>query len=217
MTDSHRYTFFGKNMGLIIRSLTKNEPFLFLHMIKRKLNGEWEKQSSNEGKMIKISLEELIRILQVAERKKNSWKTEHEYNNNITEIMVNWEGKTDERLWIFVDKYSKVLNSGEIELFRRLLTHILEEKIEFSTNSHNLNQLEDKEIDKENFSNDIILVKVQGMIKKSTKKALLIIFKNSIETWIPKSSIQNDYNIAFNGTQSFLIEQWILQKKGIIP
>lgn len=217
MTDSHLYTFFGKNMGLIVRSFSKTDPFLFLHMIKRKLNGEWEKPSSNEGKMIKISLEELILILQVAERKKNSWKTEHEYNNNITEIMINWEGNTDERLWIFVDKYSKVLNSGEIELFHRLLTHILEEKIEFSTNSHNLKQLEDKQLDKENYSKDNILVKVQGMIKKSTKKALLIIFGNSTETWIPKSSIQNDYNIAFKGTQSFLIEQWILQKKGIIP
>jgi hypothetical protein len=184
-------------------------------MIKRKLNGDWEKPSKNEGKMIKFSLEEIIVILQVANRKKTKWKTEHEYNGNITEIFFNWEDDTKERLWIFVDKYSKLLNSAEMELFKRLLTHILEEKIEFSTNSNNMEQLEisDKLEDKR----EGIFIPTKGMIKRRTEKALLIIFTDSTEAWTPKSAIQNDFKEDFKGYQSFLIEQWVLQKKDIPP
>lgn len=201
-------------MGLIIRSFSKYEPFLFFHMIKRKLNGEWEKPNNKEGKIIKFTLDELIFVLQVLSHKKNSWNTEHDYNNKKTEILFNWEDNSDNRLWIFIDKYSKVLNSAEIELFKRLLNHIIDEKIEFSGSSNKLSQREILE-QKADINHDI-LVKLKAMIKKSTKKALLLIFNDSNEAWIPKSSIQNDFNLQFKGKQLFLIDHWILQKKGII-
>ena len=216
MTDTHRYTFFGKNMGLIILSFKKSDPFLFFHMIKRKLNGEWEKPSKNEGKRIKFSLEELIFILQVAKHEKESWKTSHEYNENTTEILFNWEEDNSEGgLWIFADKYSKILTSAEIELFSRLLNHILEEKIQFSTNSKTENQL--NMIDQGGNRSVKALIKIQGMIKRTTKKALLLIFIDSTEAWIPKSAIHSDFNREFKGHQLFLIEQWVLQKKKIFP
>jgi hypothetical protein len=115
-----------------------------------------------------------------------------------------------------VDKYSKVLNSAEIEILKRLLNHILEEKIEFSTNSTNLNQL-DPILDKKNNKNENILVQLQGMIKKITEKALLLIIRDFNEVWIPKSAIHNNYNPDFKGYQTFLIDHWVLQKNDIIP
>jgi hypothetical protein len=184
-------------------------------MIKRKLNGEWEKPSKNEGKRIKFSLEELITILQIAKHERKRWKTSHVYNDNETEILFNWEDNSDGHLWIFVDTYSKLLGSAEIELFSRLLTHILEEKIEFSTHSNKEDRLDTP--DQRHERGERVLIHVQGMIKRTTKKALLIIFMDSSEAWIPKSAIQSDFNSEFKGYQSFLIEQWVLQKKDIIP
>ncbi len=215
MTNSHRFTFFGRNMGLIIRSYSKTQPYVFFHFIKRKLDGEWEKSSKNQGKKIKFSLEEIIFILHVATRKRDNWKTVHIYSNNKTEIILNWEKYTYERLWISADNYSKVLHMAEIELFKRLLNHILKEKIAFSTNTNNLDDNERSKnlLDKK----DKNLIKIRGRIKRTTKKAILIAFNLSNEAWIPKSAIENDINTNLKADQFFLIKDWLLKRKAIIP
>ena len=63
MTDSHSYSFFGQNTGMILRSYSKQESIIFLHFFKQKANGAWEKPSEKEGKLIKLSLEEMVLIL----------------------------------------------------------------------------------------------------------------------------------------------------------
>ena len=57
---------------------------------------------------------------------------------------------------------------------------------------------------------------VQGTIKGETDKALFIIFPSGQEQWIPKSKIHSNYVSEKEINQSFLIEDWILKKAGII-
>jgi hypothetical protein len=60
MTNSHNYSFFGQKSALFIKSSSKNEPYIFFQCIKSKNDGSWEKPSQGEGKIIKLSLEEMI-------------------------------------------------------------------------------------------------------------------------------------------------------------
>ncbi len=133
MTDSHKYIFFGQNVGLIIHSSSKHNPFLYIQCIKRKIGGDWEKPSKGEGKVIKFSLEELVCIIQVLNHKIEYWNSKHCYNNVETDININWENKEFNRLWINISNYSKLLNYAQVEILKILLKHILYEKIEFST------------------------------------------------------------------------------------
>ncbi|MBY8981843.1 MAG: hypothetical protein KGD57_02780 [Candidatus Lokiarchaeota archaeon] len=135
MADSHKYSFFGQNIGLLISSSSKHNPFIYMQCIKRKSGGNWEKPSNGEGRVIKFSLEEIISILCVLNHKKEYWKSNHFYNDMETKIHINWEDKKYDKLWITVANYSKLLNYAQAEILKILLKHILEEKIQFSTSS----------------------------------------------------------------------------------
>ncbi len=135
MADQHSQSFFGQNTGLIINSSSKSDAFLFIRCIKRKSDGIWEKSSAGEGKVIKCSLEEIIMILNVLNRKTLNWQSFHTYKDNKTSISFGWEDEKAKTLWIKIDKYSKMINSPQAELLRLLLTHILDEKIKYATSS----------------------------------------------------------------------------------
>ncbi len=130
MANSHSKSFFGRDSGMIIRSSNKNEPFIFIQCIKRKGNGYWEKRSRGEGKIIKLSLEEIAMFLKVLRNEVEGWSTYHSYNNENTPISVKTQSNI---LWINIGQYSKKLNVAESEIMELLLTHLLSEKIEFAT------------------------------------------------------------------------------------
>ncbi len=132
MTDSHNYSFFGKESAIILQSSSKKEPYVFLRCIKKKQNGSWEKWSKSEGKVIKFSIEEIIMILRVLKGEQQSWSTYHRFNKNQSQISFNMQNH--EQLFISIDNYKKMLGVAQIEVFKLLLNHILKEKIEFSTN-----------------------------------------------------------------------------------
>ncbi|MFX1574328.1 MAG: hypothetical protein ACFFB0_16430 [Promethearchaeota archaeon] len=130
MVDAHNQVFFGKNTGLFIQTSSKTEPYMFLRCIKSKADGSWEKPSKNEGKTIKIDLEEIVMILQVLTRKSESWKTVHIFKDNKTSISFQWNQDT---LWVNIGEYGKKLLYPQVEICRLLFQHILNEKIEFAT------------------------------------------------------------------------------------
>ena len=132
MTDSHNYSFFGKESAIILQSSSKKESYIFLRCIKKKEDGSWEKWSKSEGKVIKFSIEEIIMILRVLQGKQQSWSTYHRFNEKQTQISFNMQN--NEQLFISIDKYKKMLSIAQIEILKLLLEHILNEKIEFSTN-----------------------------------------------------------------------------------
>ncbi|MFX1361756.1 MAG: hypothetical protein ACFE8T_15605 [Promethearchaeota archaeon] len=230
MVDKHSQSFFGQSTGLTLLSSSRSDPYLYFKCIQKKQNGSWEKPSAGEGKTIKCSLDELIMILQVLKKNEKAWSSFHNFNDSKTQISFKWDEKNDKRLLIRIGKYSKILNYSQIELLRLLLKHILKEKIEYATTS---NFTGSKKIPS-TYDNQVITSKskgvpngksevnegktsqIEGSIKNSTERALLLNFNNDTEIWIPKSTIKSNYNIEDDSSQIFLIEEWILKKNNLI-
>ncbi|MFO7797539.1 MAG: hypothetical protein R6W84_15445, partial [Promethearchaeia archaeon] len=122
MVNSHNRSFFGQNTALIIQSTSKKEDWVFFRCIKRKKGNIWEKPSQGEGKVIKISLEELVMMLKVLKAKMDSWSTYHSYNGTNTQISFNWQ---ENIIWINIGDYSKMLDEAQIEIMKLLLEHLL--------------------------------------------------------------------------------------------
>ncbi len=241
MVDSHSKTFFGQNTGIIVSSFSSSDPFTFIHCFKKKPNGTWEKPSSKEGKSIKFSLEEIVLILRVLNRKTLEWQSHHNYKDTKTSISFNWENEETEILWINIGKYSKRLTLAQTEILRLLLSHFLHEKIIYSTFHKKVadkvkpKKLESQKINEPNeidynpnlgsrFNlneainrSDIIndMSDIDGSIVGETDKAFLIKFDDN-EEWIPKSAIKNHSVLQNNVSQKFLIDNWILRKLNLI-
>lgn len=245
MVDSHSKSFFGQNTGMIVSSSSSSDPFIFIHCIKKKPDGIWEKISTNEGKTIKISLEEIVMILRVLNRQTLNWQSHHIYKDKNTSLSFNWEDEDANILWINIGIYSKMLNLAQTEILRLLLIHLLKEKIVYSTipkrtsnenkviklkqEDHcNMNKIEEinEESDcyKIDLFSDIVLQgdilkdlsNVDGIILGETEKAILIELNNK-EVWVPKSTINNHYLPRKNLSQKFLINNWFLKKNKLIP
>ena len=238
MTDSHSQSFFGKSTGLTINSSSKTDPYIFLTVIKKKLDGSWEKPSHREGKTIRCSLEEMTMFLKILKHDINSWSVYHSYKEENTPIALNWEANGKNRLWINIGNYSKLLNEPQVEVFRYLLKHLIKEKIEFATvptqpkYQDNLkSEFESKKFSKpkknplsSTFVETTIIkdgnvkaekVTIKGHIKAETEKALLIVFDSGQEVWIPKSTIHSKYTPNVGVDQSFLTDSWILKRNNI--
>lgn len=230
MTNTHSQSFFGQSTGLTIQSSSKTEPFIFLKCIKKKGDGTWEKPSKMEGKTVKCNLDEIVMILQVLKRKTKSWSSYHDFNNVKTQILFQWEEGKEEKVWINIGNYSKMLNFAQVEIFRLLLEHILTEKIEYATSpripvskdkSKNIEMNTTTEIEaNSDISNKkkskiIETSQIEGNIEAETKNALLINFNNGNAIWVPKSIIRSQNNLNKDLTQTFLIDTWFLKKNNL--
>jgi len=235
MVDQHSYSFFGQTNGLIINSPSKEDPFIFFTCLKKKQDGSWEKPSSKEGKTIKMSLEEMVMILEVLKGKNSSWNTQHTYQNESTPISFSWDAKKEDKMWVTIGGYKKMLSFPQVEIFRMLLNHMLKEKIEFSTAPKNQNAVKNKKIQvpikteeffEEEKKNDLIVVEqikaekevsnVPAIITSETQKALLLLYNGGEEVWTPKSIIHSQYGPQEEGKQTFIIESWFLKKNNIL-
>jgi hypothetical protein len=151
-----------------------------------------------------------------------------------TQISFKWEDGVKKKLLIYIGNYSKMLNFSQTEIFRLLLKHILDEKIEFSTiskmpsgkavvNSPKNNEQRNHDngatalpVVKESIENNENEVsQINGVIEGETEKALLIQFNNDKEIWIPKSVIRSNYDSSNDISQNFIIDNWILKKNNI--
>ena len=225
MVDKHNHSFFGKSSGLTIQSSSINDPFIFLQCIQKKLDGSWEKPSNGEGKTIKINLDEMVMIIGVLNNKLQNWSSYHKYNENNTQISFKWEDEKNQRLYINIGKYSKMLNYAQSELLRLLLNHLLKEKIENAT-SWNLSKVKFEKPLKEKSKiaieqirqakHDDQSIPIEGAIKGETQKALLINFDDEHKLWIPKSAISIGYNPEIDIAQTFHIASWLLRKNNLI-
>ena len=227
MANVHSKTFFGQKTGLMIKSNSKNEPFIYFICFKKKINGTWEKPSKGAGKIVKCSLEEMAIMLDLLNKKRFHWHNYHDYNKIKTGISFEWENKECKRLWIIIGKYRRCMDLGEIKIMALLLEHLLEEKIINATcppKEKKFSELENqKPIEKLPKIENLLKsphfrekTKIEGKIKKETKKAFLIRFRGGKEIWVPKSTIHNDYSFQTGDSQEFLIDNWILEKNKLI-
>jgi len=128
--DKHNISFFGKTSGMLVSTAGMKEPWLFIRMIKQKESGTWEKPSQQEGKLIRFSLEEQCMILNVLNHYMEEISGFHTFKDSKTAFSFKWK---DEMLWINIGDYSKPLTAAQVDYFRRIMEHIVEEKIANAT------------------------------------------------------------------------------------
>ncbi|MFX1237238.1 MAG: hypothetical protein ACFFAS_14940 [Promethearchaeota archaeon] len=220
MVDKHDYPFFGQTTGIIISSNSMIEPYFFLKCFKKKENGSWEKASLREGKTTKFSLEEMMEILEVFDGKCDKWNAFHDFNGEKTQISFNWEKNQRNVLWVKINSYARRLQGGQMGIFRKLLSHLIKEKVKHATvmnkprdrfkesvqqdkksrkEYHEKNQ---EPIDKVNDK-----VRIKGTISGETDRAFLISFENGQELWVPKSSTETIGGREGDSFQELVIDE----------
>lgn len=75
-------------------------------------------------------------------------------------------------------------------------------------------KMNSKMVNKKNKSSNKT-TKLQGKITGTSEKALLLMFGNNTEVWIPRSSVHSNYDATNQDLQEFTIENWILEKNNI--
>jgi len=233
MTDKHSKSFFGHDTGIIISSPGRSVPHIFITCIKRKEGGTWEKTSKGEGKTIKLSIEEIICILEVIKGNHAKWRGYHVFKEYRTEILVNWEDDTKQTIVLRVGDYEKKLTFPNLNFFILLLDHLLLEKIEFATTGELAKSKEKKAQEKEysvfseqlkakdglhvvettEYDVSIDYMNITAKIMVESPKALLISLDTGHEFWVPKSTIHSKYNTKDKQNfQDLLIDKWLIEK-----
>lgn len=210
MSDVHLKTFHGQSVDLVVESKSKYDQFVYIHFVSKDL-------LERRKLLIKYSLEEIAMVLCVLRKDLFKWSSYHKEDLKVTFI---WEDKTWQILWVHAGNYSKALSLGQIEVFKLLIMHLLDEKVIFATSKNEIAS----ETRLEGLSNQYkyletvgveAINKVKGRIVNQTEKAILINFIDNFEAWIPKSAIHSYFNPKKTSLQSFLIENWILKKNNL--
>ncbi|GAG64673.1 unnamed protein product, partial [marine sediment metagenome] len=187
---------------------------------------------------VKITIEEIICILEVLHRKSANWRGYHVFKERKTEIYVGWEKESREVIQIKIGDYVKKLRFPNLNFFTLMLEHILSEKIEFATSGITEKTIANGQSEGEGeygvFSENIIArnglqvvettefgasketIKIGAKIKVESPKALLITTDSGEEFWIPKSTIHSDYDVENKKKfQKLIVDKWIIEKQGI--
>jgi hypothetical protein len=228
MVDFHIKTFFGQNSALTINSPSKISPYIFMSCFNRTKDGSWEE----EKKTVKLSIEEIICILEVLKRNSANWRGYHVFKDYNTEIYVGWESEAREVLKISLGEYKKKLRFPNTNFLTLLLEHLLKEKIEYATSGTFETKGEKVEergygvftehitardglqvVETTEYGLDKEVIEIHVKIKIESPKALLITFDTGNEFWIPKSTIHNDYNVNDKESyQRLIVDKWIIEK-----
>ncbi len=240
MADFHTKTFYGQKRSVRVTSPSKQVPYIFLSCLNRKNDGSWEKPSEGEGKTVRLSIEEIICILEVLYRRSANWRGYHVFKERKTEIYVGWEDESRQVLRVKIGEYVKKLRFPNLNFMTLLLDHILKEKIEFATSgTFETKTIEKAELDEEaeyglfsehitardglhivettEFSVSRNIVEINAKIKVESPKALLITLDSGEEFWIPKSTIHSTYDVnEKKKSQIMLVDKWIIEKNKIL-
>jgi hypothetical protein len=240
MADYHTKTFYGQKTSIIITSPAKMVPYIFLTCINRKEDGTWERSGKGEGKTVKLSIEEIICILEVLNRRSANWRGFHVFKERKTEIYVGWEDESRQILKVKIGDYVKKLRFPNLNFMSLMLDHLLTEKIEFATSGTFETKSKNKEVVEEEdgyglftehitardglhivetteYEVSINTVEIKAKIKVESPKALLITLDDGEEFWIPKSTIHNNYDVTEkNKSQNFIVDKWVIEKQKIL-
>ncbi len=241
MTDYHIKSFFGVETALIFTSPSRAVPYIFINCIRKKDNKSWEKPSRGQGKTVKISIEELICILEVLHRKSANWRGFHIFKDYKTEIYVGWEDESRQVVTFKIGDYIKKLRFPNLNFLTLLLEHVLSEKIEFATSGTFEPSISDSDKDLEAedqygfFSEHITArdglqvvetteydvsnetVEIKAKLKVESPKALLITLDSGEEFWLPKSTIHNEPDLKERENfQNLIVDKWIIEKNKIL-
>lgn len=227
MVDSHTKRFYGQNAALILSSPSKDIPYIYMSIMRKK-DGLWEK----DQKTVKLSIEEIICILEVLKCNNANWRGYHVFKDSSTEIYVGWESEARDVLKINLGEYRKKLRFPNTNFMTLLLEHLLNEKIEFATSS-TIKPENEKVSDSEYgvFSEQITardglhvvetteydlekeVMQIYAKIKVNGPNALLITLDIGNEFWIPKNTVHNNYDVSEKEKfQNLVVDKWIIEK-----
>jgi len=238
MTDYHTKTFYGQKSSIILTSPSKSVSYIFLSIFNRKEDGTWERTSKGEGKTVKITIEEIICILEVLNKNSANWRGFHVFKERKTEIYVGWEKESRQVIQIKIGDYVKKLRFPNLNFLTLMLEHILSEKIEFATSGTTEKKSKDGDVHEEDeygvFSEHILArdglqvvettefgvsketIEIKAKIKVESPKALLITLESDKEFWIPKSTIHSKYDLENKKKfQTLIVDKWIIEKQRI--
>ena len=230
MTDYHTKTFFGQKSSISLTSPSKSVSFIFLSIFNRKEDGTWERTSKGEGKTVKITIEEIICILEVLHKNSANWRGFHVFKERKTE--------SREVIQTKIGDYVKKLRFPNLNFLTLMLEHILDEKIEFATSGITEKKSKDADVHEEVeygvFSEHILArdglqvvettefgisketIEIKAKIKVESPKALLITLESDKEFWIPKSTIHSKYDLENKKKlQTLIVDKWIIEKQRI--
>jgi len=238
LVDFHTKTFYGQKSSLIVTSPERTVPYIFLSCINRKDDGTWEKTSKGEGKTVKLSIEEIICILEILHRRSANWRGYHVFRERKTEIYTGWEDESRQVLRIKIGEYEKKIRFPNLNFLTLMLEHVLNEKIEFATSGTFESKEKEELIDEEGeysvfaehitardglhivetteYGASIDRVDIKARIKVESPKALLITLESDEEFWIPKSTVHNEYDVTSKDLQKFTVDKWIIEKHKIL-
>ena len=139
---NHYKSFFGKNCALIITSDYNTSSF-YLNFIQEKGNQQWE--TYKEGLTLSLNLSEICDISEILEKDKGNKRIIHVYKVEKKDFWFGFEKKNED--WVFsikgrsinkitrddIRSHQKSFDKGELRLLKKLLFHIEDEFIEFTT------------------------------------------------------------------------------------
>ncbi|MHA2280403.1 MAG: hypothetical protein ACXAC5_06100 [Promethearchaeota archaeon] len=240
MADFHTKTFYGQKTSLLISSPAKVVPYIFLSCINRKDDGTWENTTKGEGKTVKLSIEEIICILEVLYKRSANWTGYHVFKERKTEIYAGWEDENRLALLIRIGDYTKKLRFPNLNFLTLMLEHLLSEKVEFATSGTFESKTKDKQevsdedeygvfaehitardglhiVETTEYDTSIDTIDIKAQIKVESPKALLITLESGEEYWIPKSTIHSMYDVNNKKTlQKFVVDNWIIEKHKVL-
>ena len=240
MGDFHTKTFYGQKSSLLISSPAKIVPYIFLSCINRKDDGTWEKTSKGEGKTVKLSIEEIICILEVLYRRSANWRGFHVFKDRKTEIYAGWEDVNRQVLQIKIGDYIKKPRFPNLNFLTLMLEHILSEKIEFATSGTFEPKTKEKQkvdgeaeygvftehitardglhiIETTEYDTTINTLEISAKIKVESPKALMITLESGEEYWIPKSTVHSEYAVKNKEIlQKLVVDRWIIKKNKVL-
>ncbi len=122
--------FFSQKTGIIFSNDSKDDGIINIKCCKKNKNGEWDKKE--ECKNDKINFRELISLCDYLNSKKTEYKPGNIFYKSENEISFAWDEFGPNVFWITIDDYKRSLNYSETELLRRLINHLVAEKIRFA-------------------------------------------------------------------------------------
>jgi hypothetical protein len=126
----HKVTFFGHLIHLVVDSRNWHDNYAFFQFIKKNPEKKSVSNGETETKSIKLSIMDLIAIRDLLRKGTGKWATIHHFNNIKTPIRCEFIG---ESFVISIAIYEKKLHHPETAFLCELLTHFIEEKIEYAT------------------------------------------------------------------------------------
>ena len=240
MADFHTKTFYGQKSSLLISSPAKMVPYIFLSCINRRNDGTWERPAKGEGKTVKLSIEEIICILEVLHRRSANWRGYHVFKDRKTEIYTGWEDENRHVLLIKIGDYMKKLRFPNLNFLTLMLEHLLSEKIEFATSGTFESKTKEKQVvddeaeygvfaehitardglhivETTEYDTSIDTVVIKATIKVESPKALLIMLESGEEYWILKSTVHSVYDVNNKEMlQKFVVDKWIIEKHEVL-